>query len=59
MRTELELREQLDKYKEQALSERQKKHGNEANASLLICSVLAYALGEVTSPTIKLRLEKF
>ena len=57
MRTEAELREQLDKHRAQALSYMHAKDGIEAMATLLVCSVLSYALGETSTPTARFNLD--
>jgi hypothetical protein len=57
MRSETEIREQLAKFKAQARSYKRSKDGLEAYACSLVCSVLAYTLGEASSPTISFRLD--
>jgi len=58
MRTEAELRVQLDKFKAQGKTYLHARDGIETMACALVCSVLAYALGETSSPTARFNLDQ-
>ena len=58
MRSEAELREQKEHFRKQALEYRHAKNWAEAWLCASIVGVLSYALGETSSPTVRVKLER-
>lgn len=58
MRTEAELRAQMERFRKQALEYRHERQRPEAAMCAVIVGVLAYALGETSSPTARVKLDR-